>query len=80
MGGGGRGRVPGLAAYMRRPSPPSTFQNGSQGDFPTRGRAEPLKRNRIRLQPQLGLPGRRNPGQQQPGRNQENPEVAEGSV
>lgn len=54
MGGGGRGRVPGLAAYMRRPSPPSTFQNGSQGDFPTRGRAEPLKRNRIRLQPQLG--------------------------
>lgn len=49
--GGGWGRVPGLARYTRRPS---TFQNGSQGDFPTGARAEPLKRNRIRLQPQLG--------------------------
>lgn len=44
------GKGPG-ASYTRRPS---TFQNGSQGDFPTGVRAEPLKRNRIRLQPQLG--------------------------
>lgn len=46
----GMGKGPG-ASYTRRPS---TFQNGSQGDFPTGARAEPLKRNRIRLQPQLG--------------------------
>lgn len=34
----------------RRPTTPNSLQNGSQGDFPTRGRAEPLKPNRFGLQ------------------------------
>lgn len=37
----------------RRPTTPNSLQNGSQGDFPTRGRAEPSKPNRIGLQPLL---------------------------
>lgn len=49
----GEGKGPGLAVHTRRPSLPSSFQNGSQGDFPTGGRAEPLKRNRIWLRPLL---------------------------
>ena len=36
-------------AHTRRPTLSSSLQNGSQGDFPTRGRAEPLKPTGIRL-------------------------------
>lgn len=36
---------------MGRPGLPGSFQNGSQGDFPTRRKAGPLKRNRMRLWP-----------------------------
>lgn len=49
-GGGEGSRASSAQAQAKSPS----FQNGSQGDFPTSGRAEPLKRKRIRLQPQLG--------------------------
>lgn len=49
--GGGEGS---RASYANAQAKSPSFQNGSQGDFPTSGRAEPLKRNRIRLQPQLG--------------------------
>lgn len=50
--GGGEGSRASYRPNAQAKSP--SFQNGSQGDFPTSGRAEPLKRNRIRLQPQLG--------------------------
>lgn len=52
-GGGMEGPLQFLHARARKPTIPNSLQNGSQGDFPTRGRAEPLRPNRIWLQPGL---------------------------
>lgn len=57
----------------------SSLQNGSQGDFPSRGRAEPLKPNRIMLRRRLcprEASGRVNNNR---GHEQERTGVAEGT-